>query len=186
MDLDRKPLPVGLTIPGRSCVGCWDKTAITSLAQPWTLPATMAATQTRSNRSKFVMGVTSCFIKLDLRPAAPEGADSWAYKSQKLRAGESRGPREEATDVVLLNGPDVSVKLHSNSNVYARTLELLPALVREGFIFFLVVSSDDWTPGHKWDIDNSPSRAQRTLQIKGRKTVKAQEAGTQQNADFQA
>lgn len=80
----------------------------------------------------FVIGVISRFLKLDLRPAPPERTAIWACElSQKPRAGKSKGPSEEATDVVLLSDPEVPVKLHSKSKVYVSTLELLRALVRE-------------------------------------------------------
>lgn len=101
----------------------------------------MSTTQTRSNGSKFVRGVISRFLKLDLRPAPPKRTAIWACKlSQKPRAGKSKGPHKEAI-AVLLNDPEVPVKLHSKQQSLLPTLELLGALVR-GTPFFAVVSND--------------------------------------------
>lgn len=102
----------------------------------------MSTTQTRSNGSKFVIGVISHFLKLDRRPAPPERTAIWACKlSQKPRAGKSKGPSEEAIAVVLLSDSKGLVKLHSKQESLLPTLELLGVLVR-GTPFFAVVGDD--------------------------------------------
>lgn len=74
----------------------------------------MSTRQTRSNGSKFVIGVISRFLKLDLSPAPPGRTAIWACKlSQKSRAGKSKGPSEETIALVLLRDAEVPVKLHS-------------------------------------------------------------------------
>lgn len=125
MDLDGKPPLGGLIILEPRCVGCRGKTAINTLLFSCEL-TTKPTRQTRSNGSKFVTGVISPFIKLDLRPAPPGRSAIWACKlGQKPRAGKSKGPSEEATAVVLLSDPEVPVKLHSKQQSYVPTLELL-------------------------------------------------------------
>lgn len=95
------------------------------------------------------------------------------WTPSKAHSWRAHRPSKEATTLVLLNGPDVTVKWPSNNHIYTHALVLLLALVESYLLQHSVVIAEtcgwsrwewihNWMPIHKLDICIASSEAQET------------------------